>query len=332
MNYMKNKIDFVIPWVDGNDPGWQKEKQTYDTTQGDKKDIRFRDWENLQYWFRGVEKFSPWVNKIHFVTWGHLPEWLNTKHPKLNIVKHTDFLKKENLPVFNSCAIEVNLHRIPGLSEKFVYFNDDTFLTNHVKENDFFKKGLPRDEAIPNPTPSVSRIGVGCAISNNMEIINTTFNKRSSMSKNIFKWFHPLYKHKNIASFCLLPWPKFSGFATTHLPLAYLKGTFQEVWEQEELILSETSKSKFRSKNDVNQWIMRYWQLVSGNFIPRNINFGKSFMLEDNNEKALTAIKKQKFKMICLNDTVKIKNPNNVKNSMINAFEEILPNKSLFEK
>jgi len=332
MSFMENKIDFVIPWVDGNDPEWQKEKQKYDTTQGDKKDIRFRDWENLQYWFRGVEKFAPWVNKIYFVTWGHLPKWLNTNHPKLNVVNHSDFLKRENLPVFNSCAIEINLHRIPGLSEKFVYFNDDTFLIDHVKEKDFFKKGLPRDEAIPNPTPSVSRIGVGCAISNNMEVINTKFNKRSSMSKNIFKWFHPLYKHKNIASLCLLPWPKFASFATTHLPLAYLKSTFQEVWEHEEQILSETSKSKFRNKNDVNQWIMRYWQLASGNFIPRNISFGKSYMLEDNNEIALSAIKKQKFKMICLNDTVKIKNSKNVKNSIIDAFQEILPNKSLYEK
>src|SRR5699024_2955272 len=329
---MGDKIDFVLLWVDGNDPEWRKEKQRYDTSKGDKKEIRFRDWDNLQYWFRGVEKFAPWVNKIHFVTWGHVPKWLNTDHPKLNIVNHYDFLKKDNLPVFNSCAIEINLHRIPGISEKFVYFNDDTFLIDFVKEKDYFKKGLPRDEAIPHPTPSVSRIGVGCAISNNMEIINTTFNKRSSMLNNILKCFHPLYKQKNLASLCLLPLPKFASFATTHLPISYLKSTFKEVWDNEEPILAETSKSKFRNKNDVNQWIMRYWQLASGNFIPRDINFGKSFMLSNNNDKAISAIKKQKFSMICLNDTTDIEDFDVEKNLIKEAFVEILPCKSTYEK
>src|SRR5699024_7558473 len=115
------------------------------------------------------EEFAPWVNQIHFVTWGHLPSWLNTKHPKLNIVKHENFLNVENLPVFNSRAIEINLHKIPNLAEQFVYFNDDMFITKPVSETDFFKDGLPRDVAIPNPSPSTQRLGIGCAISNNME-------------------------------------------------------------------------------------------------------------------------------------------------------------------
>jgi len=330
--FKKEKIDFVILWVDGNDPEWQKEKQKHENNKGDKKEIRYRDWDNLQYWFRSVEKFAPWVNKIHFVTWGHLPKWLDTEHPKINIVNHKDILKKENLPVFNSCAIEINLHRIPGLSERFVYFNDDTFLIDYVKEKDFFKKGLPKDEAIPNPAVSRSKIGVGATISNNMEIINTHFNKKKSINKNIFKWFHPYYKHKNIASICLLPWKYFTAFSTIHLPISYLKSTFKEVWDQEESILAETSQSKFRNRNDVNQWVMRYWQLASGNFKPRSIKFGKNFMLEDTNNNAINSIKKQKYKMICLNDTIKITNPIEVKNSLNNAFQKILPEKSAYEK
>src|SRR5699024_4726096 len=155
---MGNKIDFVLMWVDGNDPEWQKEKEKYDgKSLGDKRNIRFRDWDNLHYWFRSVEKFAPWVNKIHFVTWGHIPSWLNKKHPKLNIVNHKDFLKEEFLPVFNSRAIEINLHRIPDLAEQFVYFNDDIFITKPVKKTDFFVKGLPKDSAIPNPCPSTQR-------------------------------------------------------------------------------------------------------------------------------------------------------------------------------
>src|SRR5699024_9785954 len=141
-------------------PEWQKEKMLYDeSNKGDKRNIRFRDWDNLQYWFRGVEKYAPWVNKIHFVTWGHIPEWLNTNNPKLNIVKHEDFLEERNLPVFNSRAIEINLHRIPNLAEKFVYFNDDMFITKPVKKKDFFENQLPKDVAIPNPVPSTKRLG-----------------------------------------------------------------------------------------------------------------------------------------------------------------------------
>src|SRR5699024_7061147 len=213
-----------------------------------------------------------------------------------NIINHKDFLSKENLPVFNSCAIEINLHRIPGLSERFVYFNDDTFLIDYVKEKDFFKKGLPRDEAIPNPAVSRSKIGVGATISNNMEIINTHFNKKNAMNKNLFKWFHPYYKHKNLASICLLPWRYFTAFSTIHLPISYLKSTFKEVWDQEESILAETSQSKFRNKNDVK------------------------------------SIKKQMYKMIFLTYTIKITKTEEVKNSLNNAFQKILPKKSTFEK
>ena len=56
-----NPIDFVIIWVDGNDKQWQEEKAKYDgkTVTNANSEVRFRDWDNLQYWFRGVEKFAP---------------------------------------------------------------------------------------------------------------------------------------------------------------------------------------------------------------------------------------------------------------------------------
>ena len=72
------EMDFVMAWVDGNDPAWQKEKRKTEhvpeaTAEADDRDERYRDWDNLQYWFRGVEQFAPWVRKIHFVTWGISP-------------------------------------------------------------------------------------------------------------------------------------------------------------------------------------------------------------------------------------------------------------------
>lgn len=128
--------------MDGNDPAWQKEKRKTEhvpevTAEADDRNERYRDWDNLQYWFRGVEQFAPWVRKIHFVTWGHFPKWLNTEHPKLHIVKHEDFIPSEFLPTLipiPSNGIFTGL----GLSERFVYFNDDMFLLNQIHPENFF--------------------------------------------------------------------------------------------------------------------------------------------------------------------------------------------------
>ena len=111
------KIDFVISWVDGNDKEWQKEREKYIVeNNNDNSDVRYRNWDNLKYWFRGVEKFAPFVNKIYFITYGHLPEWLNVNNPKLVIVNHKDYIPEKYLPTFNSHTIELILHRIKVLS------------------------------------------------------------------------------------------------------------------------------------------------------------------------------------------------------------------------
>ena len=102
------KIDFVIPWVDNTEPEWQKSFETYlpqSSHSSDTREIRYRNWENLKYWFRGVEKFAPWVNKVHFITCGHKPDWLNLNAPKLHFVKHSDYIPSEYLPTFSTRPI-----------------------------------------------------------------------------------------------------------------------------------------------------------------------------------------------------------------------------------
>ena len=132
-------IDFVVLWVDGNDPVWQTEKAGFspEKVTDANDDNRYRDWGLMRYWFRAVEKYAPWVRKVHFVTWGHLPSFLNVNSPKLHIVRHEDYMPSEWLPTFSSHSLEMNIHRIPGLAEHFVYFNDDMFLTRPMKKTDF---------------------------------------------------------------------------------------------------------------------------------------------------------------------------------------------------
>lgn len=66
------KIDFVVTWVDGNDDDWLREKNKYLPNENDTScsDNRYRDWELMRYWFRGIEKYAPWVNQIFFCDLG----------------------------------------------------------------------------------------------------------------------------------------------------------------------------------------------------------------------------------------------------------------------
>lgn len=331
---MEGKIDFVIPWVNGSDPKWQSEKKLYTKEEsGDNRNIRYRDWDNLQYWFRGVDEYAPWVNKIHFITWGHLPVWLNKDHPKLNIVNHKDFIPNEYLPTYSSHVIELNLHRINGLSEKFVYFNDDTFIIDKMKKTDFFSKGLPCDIAVLMPLIAKFRNSTGSIVANNMEIINTNYNKNKVIKNNLSKWFHLTYKKYLISTLLMMPYKSFSGFLNQHLPNSFLKQTYKNLWKTEYDVLDKTCRNKFRDGKDVNQWLFRFTQLAEGEFTPRNPKIGRTFDLTNNNTDIIKAIKNQQFKMMCINDNDKdpVNDFEKERVALIEAFQKILPNKSQYE-
>ena len=177
-------IDIVVLWVDGSDPEWLQEKSRYmnvDVEQSVNGSNRFRDWDLMQYWFRAVETFMPWVRKIHFVTWGHLPEFLNTKNPKVHIVNHKDFMPEGALPTFSSTALEINLHRIQDLAEHFIYFNDDIFPVRPLEPDDFFdlKTGLPRFQYLEMPLRFVGVPTWEYTAANNIGILNKHFSKKS---------------------------------------------------------------------------------------------------------------------------------------------------------
>ncbi|XXQ39478.1 EF-hand domain-containing protein [Plasmodiophora brassicae] len=102
---------------------------------------RFRDNEELRYSLRSLWLYAPWVRNVYIVTNGQVPYWLDLSNPNVFIVTHGDiFPNRADLPVFSSPAIEVHLHRIPGLSDRFLYFNDDTMLGNVVWPDDFWSR------------------------------------------------------------------------------------------------------------------------------------------------------------------------------------------------
>lgn len=331
----KEKIDFVITWVDGSDKKWRLEKNKYlpENKKISASDVLYRDFDTLKYLFRGIEKFTPWVNKVYFVTCGQKPEWLNESSKKLVLVNHKDFIPKQYLPTFSSHVIELNLNKIDGLSEKFVYFNDDTLITDYCNEKYFFKNNMPCDIAALNTlVPDANDIFYSI-LNNNTAIINKYFNKNEVIKNNFSKWFSFKYKSEMIRTLLLYPWHNFLGFKASHMPSSLLKSTYDELWKKEYDILDITCTNKFRTPLDVNQYLLKNWQVVSGNFAPRNINSFKFYGIKSIPKNFKKILFKRKYKMICINDeNVSDEEFNIIKNQVTSALESFLPDKSSFEK
>lgn len=334
---MKDKnfdIDIVIPWVDGSDPEWQQEFKKYaalEMGRDNNTEIRYRDWDNMQYLFRGIEKFAPWVRKVHLITTGQKPKWLNINAPKLNFVRHEDFIPKEFLPTFSVRPIELNLHRIEGLAEHFVYFNDDYFLLRPVQSERFFRNGLPCDMAVLDTLPMGGPRGH--MLMNDVNVVNSHFRKNAVLKANPMKWLNPVYGSQLLRTVALLPFSVFPGFRNHHMPQAFLKSTLQEVWDVEEPLLRKVSSHRFRDITDVNQYMFRFWQLMSGKFHPANIAKGtcRYTLSDDSVEKLSAAIKSQKCDILVTADSENVSDFKALVARINAAFDTILPEKSSFE-
>ncbi len=344
---MKNgKIDVVVPWVDGNDPAWLQEKAKYDSKiltdiEGiSNQASRYRDWDLMRYWFRGIENNMPFINKIFFVTWGHVPEWLDTNNPKIVIVKHKDYIPAKYLPTYNSNVIELNLHRIDELSENFILFNDDVFLIDKTQEKTFFKNDKPCDMLISTiyynydvSTPFYH------TVFNNLGIINKHFSQKWLGWKLLLKWMSPQFGRKNIlTNFNTIMFNRVYGFIDQHFTIAHKKSVFKKLWDLEYSNLDKTCMHKFRTPMDLSNWLMRYWNFMTGNFEPVKLyDLGDYYALSDEAslEVICQKINDHSRPLIVINDIIDdIDDEQFAKymNRINKAFEKLFPNKSSFEK
>ncbi|MES0303038.1 Stealth CR1 domain-containing protein [Citrobacter sedlakii] len=328
---MRNDIDIVVPWVDGSDKSWQASYIKHKPKKEDQHSHfeRFRDWDLMKYWFRGIEENMPWIRKIHFITCGHIPSWLNIEHEKINIVKHEDYIPSEYLPVFSSHVIEIYINKIKDLAEKFIYFNDDIFILQKIDSNYFFNKDLPCDTFSFN---ALNCENISHIIMNDIRQINKEFDKKEVIKNNLFKIFSPKYIDKSLRSLLLLPWPRITGFFDHHLPQAYLKSTFNDVWSKNADELKITAKNKFRSNEDVNQYLFRYWQLCTGQFHPFALyKYAIFTSVSDSNVDIISNnIKNKSRKIIVINDG-NICDFAKAQEKICGAFEVIFPRASSFE-
>ena len=339
------KIDFVLPWVDGSDKEWLALKRRYEAYEG--KEIspdpeangesRYRDYGLLRYWFRAVERFAPWVNRVFFVTCGQKPDWLDESNPKLRLVNHDEYIPSDYLPTFQSNTIELNLHRLTDLSEYFVLFNDDTLLLRPVKPEFFFKNGLPVipcDLGIPR---WLSYSNTGRTVINNCGILKQNLDVERLVWKHIGKFIDIrtlgfARAAKNLASITVNRTIIPGTFG--HLPSAHLKSTFDEIWRKAPRVMDATSRSRFRSDTTVNQWLASAWNMVSGRFYPSNEKQRGVFVLVNRNNlsRFCDVIKQQSTPQVCWNDKGCSLEMEECFHEISQAFDNILPEKSSFEK
>ncbi len=143
-------VDIVYLWVDGNDPVWRRKRQRAvqnlsksghgDIAQYGNVEGRFRDNDELRYSLRALERYFPGHGHIYIVTDGQTPDWLSASS-RLTIIDHKELIPAAALPTFDSGNIESYIHRIPNLSERYFYLNDDVFFGAPVNLNDWFWQG-----------------------------------------------------------------------------------------------------------------------------------------------------------------------------------------------
>lgn len=336
-------IDFVVTWVDGNDSDFLAEKRKYsgkneqenNETNGD---CRFRsETDMLRFWFRGVEKYAPWVHKIHFVTCGQKPDWLDESHPLLNLVNHQDFIPEQYLPTFNSNTIELNFHRIKRLTEQFVLFNDDMYLLKPVAPEFFFKDGAPVLDTDLRYPRYVSCMNWCRHLFNDYCLVNMRFDMRKSIWEHRRKWFNLKelgFKRTRQNLTCYIANKTLPVGNYGHLALPHLKSTFEEIWSRDGKILDACCQHRFRTDDQQNQWLCCAWNQAKGKFYPAlEKNLGVRVVITPKKiDWACELIRNQSVPQICTNDTVFNTDYTTSCVRLFDSFSSVFPEKSSFEK
>ncbi|MCR8702365.1 stealth family protein [Weissella cibaria] len=303
------KIDFVVPWVDGENKSWREKYEKYYAQIVDEDfngEERFRsDFELLLLWIRGVKKYANWVNTIFIVvdrfTMNSLPKDLGQG---VDLVCHDQFIPSQFLPTFNSNVIEIFSERIPELSEHFVLFNDDCYVVKPLGKEDFFSdRGVPIDSDFVSPLNSC--IEYSHILLNNMILINKHFN---------YDYFKKMYLKKVLKNFDVrtlkslfttLTTGSFLGWNDEHMPIAYRKCDFKNTFKLCHKDRQSQGERRFRSRRDISHLLVRYWRLSNGEYERRRSNsLGVFLEIEENvYQPNLRNALESNSKIVCINDT-----------------------------
>jgi len=281
-------IDAVYTWVDGADPDWTKRKNAalQRTGQGQinpiaANDSRYTSRDELRYSFRSLATFAPWLRRIFLVTDDQVPAWLDPEHPRITVVSHRQIFDDTSvLPTFNSHAIESRLHRIPGLAEHFVYFNDDMFLGRPVRPTTFFHaNGIAkffRSPAQLDPGPvTVFDAPVTAAGKNNRRHIAERFGRTITQKMQ-------------------------------HVPYPLQRSVLAEIERELRDEVRQTAAHQFRHPGDLSipSSLQHYWAYLTRRSVPGRIAYTYADLAHPSTPvKLARLLRRRNFDVFCLNDT-----------------------------
>ncbi len=307
---INKEIDLVYLWVDGNDSQWLSKKNIYLDNKVSQRAItgRYDSNDELKYSLRSVEKYLPWIRKIFIVTDGQVPSFLNTEHSTITIVDHTDIIPRQYLPTFNSVVIEYFIHHIPGLSEYFLYANDDMFVNDTLMPDFFFKDGKPIIRMMFTPSQRIEFFI--------KKILNITINDYRLSIENAYKLIEKRY-HKYFTS-------------TSHHNIdAYVKSDYQLTVETFSDELKQIFSNRFRSKTDIQRILLHYDALARKRGYLKYVTRKESCRIRVQSQNYNKYIVRYKPKLFCLNDTDHAKEED--RRQIVPFLESLYPQKSSFE-
>lgn len=308
-------IDLVYLWVNSNDPKWlaKKRQLTGDETLDSGKDCigRYVDNDELRHSLRSVEKYAPWIRKIFIVTDDQVPEWLDIKNPKIQIVDHSEILPQEALPTFNSVIIEHRLYLIPDLSEYFLYANDDMFLNRPVVPEDFFSKD-------GKPIVRMSR-----------RLFRKFWIKHRERSHK-----HPLDNYNltihRAASLVESKLGRYISHKPHHNIDAYRKSDYAATYKLFEEEIKSTFKNHLRDDSDIQRSVYSFTPIIQGRSKLKFVGEKTSFRCHIEKPHYFTRLEKKNPMFFCLNDSQDARDED--RRRVADFLERKFPDKSQFEK
>ncbi len=308
---MSSNIDLVYFWVDGNDPKWIKKKEQFldEDVKATALAGRYENNDELKYSLRSVEKYLPWIRKIFIVTDDQLPDFINGDNPKINIVSHSEIIPSELLPTFNAWVLENFIHNIPGLSEKFLYANDDFFVNAYLQPDFFFRDDLPIIR-MKSSFGFITELKLKKFLGRFLNTYDLGTLSLLKLIKNKYGKRLYLRKHHNMDS--------------------YLKSDYQEATEAMYDEIKHTLHNRFRKNNDFHRMLFDCYLLIKekGHLLYSTKNDSCIISLEEADYQSV--LNEYQPKLFCLNDTSKATEEDRKR---VQPFlETLFPDKSPFEK
>ncbi|GGW65538.1 exopolysaccharide phosphotransferase [Streptomyces lucensis JCM 4490] len=316
VNQVTFPVDVVYTWVDGEEPEMRakraryQERGTAEILDKETNASRYTSHDELKYSLRSLAMYADFVRHIYIVTDGQKPHWLDDTAPGITVVDHRDIFPADALPVFNSHAIETRLHHIPGLSDHYLYFNDDVFVGRRIApEHFFFGSGLMKIPVSP------LKIGVG-----KPHAEETATNSAS----------------KNVRRLLLEKFGRMTTNNFMHTPLPQQRETLRALEDLFPEDIARTTASRFRSPTDIAMTapLLYQYALMTGRGVPGKFSFRYVNISRPDAERRLNDLRRnRRFDFFCLNDVdVPPEEREQVSVRMHDFLENYFPFPSPFEK